>query len=292
MREYSVVFKIGSVLAVVVVLVFAACSAGCISVPAETESGHVLLVTVPPMVEIVSSVAGDGFTVRSVVPEGRSPHTYEPTPADLFSSASADIWFTLGAGLLPLEDQVVAKLQDLPRVATGAKVKAVAEKGGEEGEMDPHIWLSARNGMLMTKAVCDGLTARYPELAERFSERTAAYLRQLSDADTRLADAAKTMKPKEFLTTHGSFGYLAEDYSLTQLVIAREGKEPAPQEFAKIVDLAKDDGVHIIVTEPLSGERSAITLSKELGVKPVQINPLSVHYIDTLNSLAKILSSC
>lgn len=287
MRGYSVVFKICSVLTVV--LVFAACSAGCISAPAEAENGRVLLVTVPPMMEIVSAVAGDGFTVLPVVPEGMSPHTYEPTPADVASFASADMWFTLGEGFLPLEDQVAAALPDLPRAATGAEVKAVAEAGGEEGEMDPHIWLSARNGILMTNAVRDGLTAQYPEFAERFSDRAAAFCAGLSDADTRLAAAAETMEPKAFLTTHGSFGYLAEDYSLTQLVIAREGKEPAARELAEIVDSAKAAGVHIIVTEPLSGERTAIVLSEELGVVPVQINPLSVHYMDTLNSLAGVL---
>lgn len=56
MRGYSAVFKIYSVLTVV--LVFAVCSAGCISAPAEAENGRVLLVTVPPMMEIVSAVAG------------------------------------------------------------------------------------------------------------------------------------------------------------------------------------------------------------------------------------------
>lgn len=104
-----------------------------------------------------------------------SPHTYEPTPADVASFASADMWFTLGEGFLPLEDQVAAALPDLPRAATGAEVKEVAEAGGEEGEMDPHIWLSARNGILMTNAVRDEMTAQYPEFAERFSDRAAAY---------------------------------------------------------------------------------------------------------------------
>ena len=193
-RGCFAVFKICLVLSVVLVL--AAVSAGCISTPAELDNNTVLLVTVPPMVEMVSTVAGDGFTVISVVPEGMSPHTYEPTPSDVSSFAAADMWFTLGEG---------------------------------------------------------------------------------------------SMEPKAFLTTHGSFGYLAEDYNITQLVIAREGKEPAARELAEIVDSAKSAGVHIIVTEPLSGERTAMVLSEELGIEPVQINPLSVHYMDTLNSLEEVL---
>ncbi|HJK12524.1 MAG TPA: hypothetical protein O0Y14_03035, partial [Methanocorpusculum sp.] len=64
---------------------------------------------------------------------------------------------------------------------------------------------------------------------------------------------------------------------------------PAARELAEIVDSAKAAGVHIIVTEPLSGERTARVLSEELGIEPVQINPLSVHYMDTLNSLEEVL---
>ena len=93
-RGCFAVFKICLVLSVVLVL--AAVSAGCISTPAELDNNTVLLVTVPPMVEMVSTVAGDGFTVISVVPEGMSPHTYEPTPSDVSSFAAADMWFTLG----------------------------------------------------------------------------------------------------------------------------------------------------------------------------------------------------
>lgn len=286
-RGCFAVFKICLVLSVVLVL--AAVSAGCISTPAELDNNTVLLVTVPPMVEMVSTVAGDGFTVISVVPEGMSPHTYEPTPSDVSSFAAADMWFTLGEGFLPLEDQVAEALPDLPRVVTGAGIQAVAEAGSEEGETDPHIWLSARNGILMTKAICDGLSAQYPDLAERFSAQADAFCAALSDVDARLADAAASMEPKAFLTTHGSFGYLAEDYNITQLVIAREGKEPAARELAEIVDSAKSAGVHIIVTEPLSGERTAMVLSEEIGIEPVQINPLSVHYMDTLNSLEEVL---
>lgn len=267
----------------------AAAAAGCVSTPAPENSEPVLLVTVPPMTEIVSAVAGDGFAVLSVVPEGVSPHTYEPTPADVSSFAAAEMWFTLGEGFLPLEDQVTEVLSDMPRIATGSQIRAVAEAGSEEGETDPHIWISARNGILMTHAVRDGLSERYPALADRFSANADAFIAQLSEADARLSAAADTMHPKVFLATHGSFGYLAADYNITQLVITHEGKEPAAHELAEMVDAAKAAGVHSIVTEPLSGERAAMVLSEELDVVPVEINPLSVHYTDTLNALAEVL---
>lgn len=289
MKGCSAIFKIYFVL--IAGLVFAVVSAGCVSDPAEEmeDNGRVLLVTVPPMVEIVSAVAGEGFTVFSVVPEGMSPHTYEPTPADVSSFAGADVWFTLGEGFLPLEGQVADALPGLLCVETGAGVRAVAEAGGEEGETDPHIWFSARNGILMTEAVRDGLTMRYPEFAERFRERADAFCAELSEVDGRLGAAADAMEPKAFLTTHGSFGYVAADYDLTQLVVVREGKEPSARELTGIVDSARAAGVRSIVTEPLTGERTARVLSEELGVVPVQINPLSVHYMDTLSSFAEVM---
>lgn len=272
-----------------VVLAITAVAAGCVSTPATEDGKPILLVTVPPMTEIVSAVAGDGFAVISVVPEGVSPHTYEPAPADVARFASADVWFTLSGGLLPLEDQVAAALADLRCVPTNSGIAAVAEAAGDGDELDPHIWLSAKNGILMTESVRNGLAAQYPEYAGQFALNAEKYRASLTDVDAALHAAVEAMEPKTFLTTHGSFGYLAVDYNITQLVIAREGKEPAARDLAKIIDEARRTGVHLVIIEPLSGGRTAEVLAEELGIAPAKINPLSLNYVATLAEIAEVL---
>lgn len=264
-------------------------TAGCISVPAEDERPQIL-VTVPPMVEMVSAVCGDNFSVVSIVPAGVSPHAYEPSPADIAGISTADLWFTLADGLLPLEDRMRASLPDIPVIQTGSGVLVVAEAGGADGEPDPHIWISAQNGIQMVCAIRDGLVASYPEYADAFTENADVYLGKISDADTALRAAAESMNPKAFLTTHGSFGYLAKDYAISQLVITREGKEPTARTLAAIIDTAQESGVHLIITEPSSVSRAAAVLAEELGVSPLSIDTLSPRYLDTLRKVAEVVS--
>jgi zinc transport system substrate-binding protein len=238
------------------------------------------------MTEMAASVAGKNFTVLSIVPEGVSPHTYEPSPADITAFSSAEVWFSLGRGFLLLEDQIADALPDISAVATGLEIRAIAET---DEEIDPHIWLSAQNGICMTDTICQGLSKLYPDQEEVFSKNAKTYIARLQDIDRLLSAAAESMQPKIFLTTHGSFGYLAADYNISQLVIAGEGREPAAQKLAEITDAAKAAGVHLIITEPLSGEQIAVVLAEELGVSPVKVNPLSPNYTETLHRIAEVL---
>lgn len=166
----------------------------------------------------------------------------------------------------------------------------VAEAGGTDGEADPHIWMSAKNGIRMVCAIRDGLSASYPEYADTFAEHADAYIGRIADQDAALRASADSMNPKTFLTTHGSFGYLAKDYALSQLVINGEGKEPGARTLTAIIDTAKESGAHIIITEPSSGNRAAAVLAEELGVSSLSIDTLSLGYLDTLRKIVEVLS--
>lgn len=59
--------------------------------PNSPESKPLVLVSVPPLVQIVRAIAGDSVEVQSIVPAEVSPETYEPKPAQahLFTKALA-----------------------------------------------------------------------------------------------------------------------------------------------------------------------------------------------------------
>ena len=51
------------------------------------------------LADIAQNVAGDRFTVESLVPRGADPHAFEPTPRDLATVAGADLFIVNGGGL-------------------------------------------------------------------------------------------------------------------------------------------------------------------------------------------------
>ena len=51
------------------------------------------------LADIAQNVAGDRFTVRTLIPPGADPHSFEPTPKDLGEVAAADLVIVNGGGL-------------------------------------------------------------------------------------------------------------------------------------------------------------------------------------------------
>lgn len=80
-------------------LVLAAAAAGCGGSPGtDPGSPPVAVATIAPLADLVRSVAGPGWTVRTVIPPGTSPHVFEPEPSDLRKLVGARVVFVAGAG--------------------------------------------------------------------------------------------------------------------------------------------------------------------------------------------------
>jgi ABC-type Zn uptake system ZnuABC Zn-binding protein ZnuA len=58
----------------------------------------VAVATIAPLADMVRSVAGPDWTVRTVIPPGTSPHVFEPEPSDLRKLAGAKFVVVAGAG--------------------------------------------------------------------------------------------------------------------------------------------------------------------------------------------------
>ncbi|HJJ55827.1 MAG TPA: metal ABC transporter substrate-binding protein [Methanocorpusculum sp.] len=254
-----------------------------------TTNNSTILVTVPPMIDIVSNLLGNDYNVISIIPSGKSPHTYEPTPSDILKFKNANLWIRLGDGFLPIEDRIVNSTS-IKNISIGKDIKALVEEGSDDPhEIDPHIWMSAKNGIKMTELIRDCLSDIYPDNRDVIFNNADVYLHKLKDVDIKIQKSVKQMNPPIFIATHGSFGYLSSDYNLKQLVVEHDGKEPTAQELKNIIDKARKFKIHIVITEKLSSRNIADTISKELNVTPITIDPLSTDYIGTLNSIADAL---
>jgi len=96
----------------VLLLVALLATSGCTSTTGTGSGKEVMVaVTLPPQAEMVKEIGGDRVDVIVVMPPGSDPHTFEPGPALVAKAAGADIYLTLGTGLLPLEDVLVSRLK-------------------------------------------------------------------------------------------------------------------------------------------------------------------------------------
>ena len=88
---------------------------------------------------------------------------------------------------------------------------------------------------------------------------------------------------------HPAFGYFAEEYGLTMLPIAAEGKEPTPADLVRLIEQARDHDAKVIFASPQFNPESARVIADAIGGKVVFVDPLAGDYIENLRGLLENL---
>ena len=88
-----------------------------------------------------------------------------------------------------------------------------------------------------------------------------------------------------------SWAYFSNDYSLTQMVIEVEGKNPKPKALQKIIDEARAENIKVIFAQKEFSDKSARVIADELNIKVLKETPLAVNWSENLIKMAKAIAN-
>jgi zinc transport system substrate-binding protein len=280
-------------------------AAGCIENPDKTiteDDGTILLfVTIPPQKEMAEAVGGEYITVKTLVPPGADPHSYEPSPGTLEEISKADAYAIVGSGL-ETEDKWLDKITglnpDLKIINCSSGVKFIASEAEEDdsgetntnGHADPHIWLSVSNGKIMTENLKRGLTEIKPELEAEFESGAENYISLLGTLNSEISDILKGRRGEYVLVYHPAWRYFAEEYGLKTISIEKDGKEPTPAGIKSVIDQAKEYSIKTVLISPQFNIKSAEVIAEETGSRVITADPLKEEYIKNMRNTAKVFS--
>ncbi len=150
------------------------------------------------------------------------------------------------------------------------------DHGHDHGGLDPHVWLSPALAVQEVRNIEAALAKADPENAANYKQNADAYVAQLEQLDQDFANAFANAKRKDFITQHAAFGYLAQEYGLTQVPIAglSPDQEPSAAQMTEIVKFAKEHQVKTIFFETLVSSKVAETIAREIGAKTAVLNPI------------------
>lgn len=269
-------------------------SAGaCAPAPIEPLVVHV---SIPPQAGLVSRIAGDRASVRTLVPVGRSPHSFELTPRQMAELAASRVYFAVG---LPFEARILAKLSDVsPDLAVidtshGIPRRDVEDAGPADphdaahGQADPHVWLDPRFAAIMAERIRDGLVEADPDEAAYYDANLGALLDDLDGLDREIADLLEPYRGLGVYVFHPAFGYFTDRYGLVQVPIEVAGKEPGIRDLMTFIDEARADGVTTIFVQKQFPARIAEAVAGEIGADVVALDPLDPDYLAGLRRIAE-----
>ncbi|WP_372847428.1 metal ABC transporter solute-binding protein, Zn/Mn family, partial [Pontiella sp.] len=269
---------------------------GCAPQKDNERTGKPLVfVSIPPLAGLLREIAGDRLDIRTLVGQGQSPHSYEPTARQLAALGEADLLFTIG---VPYEKSLLNKIKplypDLEIVATDSRIERRSmphEHHGEacthdHGEKDPHVWLSAVNAMKISEDLLQALARNRPEQRDLFEANQARLVAAIQKLHTQSQAKLAPFKGCRFYVFHPSFGYFAEEYGLEQVAIELDGKAPSPRQLAALIEQAKVDGAKIVFVQKQFPVDSAQALATALDGSVVQLDPLSEDVVANLRQIA------
>lgn len=273
-------------LAAALALLLAGCSGAA---GGDGDGKPVVAVAIVPEASFVEAVCGDLVEVVVLVPPGRSPENYEPTPQEMEAVGGALLYFAIG---VPAEEaSILPSLGDVPVVSLQDEAAAVyPERTFASGERDPHVWLSPRRAIVMVEAIARELSGADPDNRETYELNAAAYVAQLEELDAYITAALSGVENRKFIVYHPAFGYLADDYGLTMYALEEEGKEATPQHMQEMIDLAKTEEIKAIFYQEEIDSSQSEAFAEEIGGGTIQLAPLAADYIGNLKRMADLMA--
>jgi zinc transport system substrate-binding protein len=262
-----------------------------------------------PLYAHAKSVAGDLAEVSQLLGAGVGPHDFQFKPSDVKKIANTDLLILNGLGLEEWMEGMVAqaKNKNLVIIDTSRGVPltpgpqeltiglAHSHEGhdhGEAGGANPHIWLDPVAAQQQVKSILQGLQKADPKNASGYQTNADRYLAELQKLDAEFAEQLSLLQPKNLITFHEAFPYLAKRYGLNYLGFIEQfpEKAPSPKELSALVDIIKRQKVKVLFAEGGYEPKLLKTIAQQTGAIVAQLDtlevgaPLATAYLDRMRS--------
>jgi zinc transport system substrate-binding protein len=259
-----------AVLTIGFVLLLTACTANGSSDGSSTPGTLSVVAAFYPVQEAAERAGGDLVEVTNLTPPGVEPHDLELTPHAIEAIQTADVVLYLGDGFQPAVQEALADAEGLTvDLLAGLKVAPPPPGEADELDADPHVWLDPPLYAQMVDAVENAFASAAPDDADTFRRNADGFNKQIEALNADYTSGLRDCRSTTIVTNHAAFGYLAQQYGLTQEAISglAPDAEPSARRLAELNDLVRREGVTTIFTEELVSPRVAETLADEAGVQ-------------------------
>lgn len=250
---------------------------------------------------ITQAIAGDKFTVVSMVPQGSSPETYDPSPSNSYLGESK-AYFRIG--YIGFEQIWMKRLiENTPHILVFDTSKGIDLIETDERSSCERIVRRARKPLARRRTsclefcrqraysyqenTCKALCALDQANEVYYKTRFDSLSHRIQHTDSLIRHRLACGAARAFMIYHPALSYFARDYGLQQIAIEENGKEPSPTYLKHLIDEARAK-VNVIFIQPEFDKRNAETIAAQTGAKIIPINPLNYHWEEEMLRIAQL----
>lgn len=265
----------------------------------QNESGKpTVLVSLMPYRYFVEQIAGDLFDIEVLIRPGINHHDYDPSPRQIRNASRAAIFFY--NGFLSFEENLLKTFQktspEMIPVNLSEGIELISGHICDDPThrhknvgVDPHTWLSLRNGVVIASNIMNALIKLSPEHQEQFEKNFAILKEKIYRLDEEFSSEFSKSPIRHFVIYHPALGYFARDYQLVQIAIEQDGKEPTPNQLKTCIETARRSGASLVLVQKEFDSENATILAKEIGGKVVTIDPLAFNWLENMENIGRLL---
>ena len=254
-----------------------------------------IVVSIPPQTYFVKQIGGNFVDIMCLLPEGKTPHFYEPKPQQMKFLSRADMYVRIKVDYENAWwDKIIATNSDMLIVDSTHNIEFIEEpakhhdsrylskKVPSQVKLDPHIWLSPQMVKSQVEHIYQGLITIDPEHLDVYKENKKALIQSLDILDNEIREKLADTTFHHFMVYHPVWSYFAKDYNLEQIPIEIDGKEPSAKEMLELMKIAKKKHITVILLQPQANQRIANIIAKQIGAKVEIINPLAPQWLKNM----------
>ena len=287
-------------LPILLLLAFSLTACGANQPENASFEGLVVSVSVLPEKYFVDRIGGEFVQVNVMVGPGDSPHSYEPKSSQMAALSNSDVYFRIG---VEFEDawmnriasanpnmQIIDLTQGILRIPAEQHLDAGESAHDDGDELDPHIWTSPANGIVIAESITDTLVSLDPLHADIFKSNLEDLRGDIHTLQADISAAFENLESRKFMVFHPAWGYFAGEFGLEQIPIEVAGSEPSLREQTDLIERAKKENITVIFAQPEFSTRSADYIASEIAGKVILVSPLAEDWLGNLRRVADIIA--
>lgn len=293
--------RIGFGLTFLVLLALAIALQSLVSTPALANEKVQVVTTLGLLADWVKAVGGPYVEVTSLVPGRETPHTFEPTIKHIQLLQGADLFIEIGLDLETWSDKLIqnAGKKGLTRLIVAEKLPPTCKFGPllhklgtqRHSQCNPHLWLDSPDVTRAIPIIAEYLSMQLPQHEGYFTQRALEYQNKIDELFAKY----KTQLPSgdvAVVSTVPTYTFLFREYGITEVgpLTDGHGEKPSAKDIVRLVEEAKKQKAHVVVSEEGYDHDFGRVLAEETGLPLLYLNPLPLPGQDYLSFMEDNLS--
>ena len=272
-------------------IIFTSLLCGC-NGATESDNKKTIYVTIAPLRSIVEDITEGDYNVEILVPKGGSPENFEPTAKNLMELNNAEQVFSVG--LINFEQTLTTSLKEdsrLVNLSEGIELLAGSCSHCNHAHahgIDPHIWTSPQALKRMVENIGLAMQRVAPD-SVKYRDNADKLIHKLDILDSLCSSKLSSNNVRAIMIYHPAFTYYANDYSIEQISVEQDGKEPSPRQLTALVEKARKYNISKILIQPQYSKDKLRALATECEAEIVEIDPLSEDIIAEIERVTNII---